>query len=451
MFLNRLAEYQSFYLQSRSIEDFDKLKDDMLLNYFMHSLKDNVVEFVKSRQPQTANEAAASADLCYSVKGKSQAQGHVRYETNSKNHWVKQQGSRPAKPQEPKTGDEAVAASAVSVAKNAPKVEQHKMKGCWSCGSLSHKRADCPTSAQPNTRKGKRSDQTQSTAFVASHSRQNADSRFVVPCYVMGRRESFTAYRDSGASVSLASAHLVDESAYTGNQISVRGIFGPEVKIPTAVIRIKSPKFRFSDYVSLEVGVVDSKLSFDVHLLLGNNLFDGSSRVLDVIRIDDLRCERSTCIQPLINSTVQSPDVVSDVCVDQTANLSSSAETFFDQSMQCNLSGNLAELTYANEGIAVVTRSKSVQADPVRDTPLELTSDEINVSSTDTTLNNACRYNAHRSEISADDGRVSQSTSGKAQRGGRPVSSKRRQTTAPPVFGNVISRATSHPMEGEGE
>jgi hypothetical protein len=39
----------------------------------------------------------------------------------------------------------------------------------------------------------------------------------------------------------VASNGIVDESSYTGDEmITVKGIFGPEEKIPTAVIEIRS-------------------------------------------------------------------------------------------------------------------------------------------------------------------------------------------------------------------
>jgi hypothetical protein len=129
---------------------------------------------------------------------------------------------------------------------------------------------------------GKRHSEMESSAFAISNSRPNADERFVGPCYVKGRQGLFKAYRDSGASVSLVSNAYVNESDYTGEMITVKGIFGPAVQILAAVIQIKSPKFGFDDYVSLKVGVLDTKLLFEVDLFAGNDLCRDGLNLSDV-------------------------------------------------------------------------------------------------------------------------------------------------------------------------
>jgi hypothetical protein len=85
---------------------------------------------------------------------------------------------------------------------------------------------------------------------------------------------------------SLISADIVDKKDYTGEDVAVRGAFGPEITIPTAIIRIKSPKFPNDDFVILIVGVVDSKLPYDVDMVIGNNLFSENRHVYDIIGVD---------------------------------------------------------------------------------------------------------------------------------------------------------------------
>jgi hypothetical protein len=155
----------------------------------------------------------------------------------------------------------------------------------------------------------KRNAKAENSAFLASNSRHKADERFVVPCHVMGREASFMAYRDSGASVSLAYKDTVDQSAYTGTgeTITVRGLFGPEVKVSMTVVHIKSPKFHLDDYLALRVGVVSTKLSFDVDLLMGNDLSYDSCNLFDVIRVEG-------CLQPVEPAAEAKPAVDGVVC-----------------------------------------------------------------------------------------------------------------------------------------
>ena len=384
MFLNRLAEYQSFYLQSRSIVDFDALKDDVLMNCFMLSLKEDVVEFVKGRQPTNASEAAAAADLCYSVRSKSKMQGHAAHQSSGRNQWVRPQGINSAKPQEFKFANDNATASSAPVDKKGNKGEQGKLKACWSCGSLSHKRAECPTTAQPTSRTGKRNGRVENSAFMSSNLRHNANERFVIPCNVMGREASFTAYRDSGASVSLAHNDIVDKSAYTGETISVKGLFGPEVQVPIAVVYIKSPKFRLDDYLCLKVGVVDIKLPFDVDLLIGNDLFDDSGNLFDVIRVEGcLRpVKRVAEAQPVVSGVgCNSNVIVFNGSVDESPDSLSAIETVTDRSVQCDLSRELALPLETEQCLTAVTRSQSTGKDSDMDVTAELPVDKLNTCS----------------------------------------------------------------------
>ena len=316
MFLNRLAEYHVFYLQSRKIVDFDSLKDDVLMNFFMMSLRENVVEFVKSRQPKNAREAAAAADLYYSVKSRPLAQERAAHLFRGQNQCVKLQ--RAGKPAETfgAAADEVPTAASIPAAKNPSKGDS-KLKACWSCGSLAHRRADCPAFVKPSSTNGKRNAKAETSAFVASHSHRNADERFIFPCYVKGREGMpFKAYRDSGASVSLFSKSIVDDRAYTGETISVRGIFGPEVQIPMAIVRIKSPKFSFDGYVELKAGVVDTELPFHVDALIGNDLF---GNCVDVLCVNDCHLVNPAVVQPTINSTLNRSNVVNENAVNETS------------------------------------------------------------------------------------------------------------------------------------
>ena len=394
MFLNRLAEYHAFYLQARKIVDFDALKDDVLMNFFMLSLKDNVVEFVKSRQPNNACEAAAAADLYYSVKSRPVAQERTTHLFRGKNQWVKQQQAGKAlSPSETVVAVDAPTAVSAPAAKNQNKGEVSKPKACWSCGSLSHKRADCPALAKPSSTNAKRNVKAENSAFVASHSPRKADERFIFPCYIQGHEEvPCKAYRDSGASVSLISKCVVDERNYTGETISVRGIFGPEVQIPMAIVLIMSPKFSFDDYLELKAGVVDSELPFQVDVLIGNDLFGNANNCVDVLCVNDRHRERAAAAQHTRHSTLNSAIVCSDNNGNATSNtaVSSVSSTVTNSLSTRNPLCTSPETFGAKDCITVVTRSESSRAK----------SDRINDCDSNTVNNNAAQLYANEQQTS---------------------------------------------------
>lgn len=410
MFMNRLAEYQSFYLQARDIADYDALKDDVLMNHFMASLRDDVLEFVRSRQPKNAGEAAAAADLFYSVKSKSGLQGHTVHQSTGKSQFVRSQNVSTAALQEAKSANNIVTGSLALGAKKATKEDKLKPNACWSCGSLSHKRAECPTSAQPISKyNGKRNGKAEYSAFLESNLWRRSNERFVIPCFVKGRKTSIAAYRDSGASVSIAHENLVDRSTYTGETISVKGLFGPEIKIPTAVVQIKSPRFSYDDYIELKVGVVDCELPFDVDLLIGNDLCENHCDLIDVIRVEEgfYDVGRDAEVEPAMNE-VCSKSVVSESLMNVRSCASHACETVVDRAVQCDLPGQSALSVQTDECVTSVTHgrcSRGGDDDFVPDAAVNLTSEKLGTNST------ICsNKDVTNSRIDGSDNRVSKAT-----------------------------------------
>jgi hypothetical protein len=64
LFLNRLQELQSYDMESKQLDTFEKLRDDVLLQQFLSSLQPSVRHFVECRMPSTDAQAAEFADLC---------------------------------------------------------------------------------------------------------------------------------------------------------------------------------------------------------------------------------------------------------------------------------------------------------------------------------------------------------------------------------------------------
>jgi len=67
LFLNRLSELQTFYLESKEFDALEKLRDDCLLTQSAASLYSNVRAFVESRTPTTPEQAA---DVCCETQGR---------------------------------------------------------------------------------------------------------------------------------------------------------------------------------------------------------------------------------------------------------------------------------------------------------------------------------------------------------------------------------------------
>ena len=99
-----------------------------------------------------------------------------------------------------------------------------------------------------------------------------ADKDYVVPLFVNG----FSTYgiRDSGCNfVGLVAKHLVRPESIN-YQKRIKGAFDGDKnhKVPTAVVKIRSPRFLYDQDIKVMMGVSD-KLPQGVNCLLGNDLF----------------------------------------------------------------------------------------------------------------------------------------------------------------------------------
>ncbi len=288
MFLSRLRDLQDHYLQSKNISTFDQLKQDNLFHLFMDALLPEVKAFVLTREAETPSDAAKYADLHYSVVSQNcdrtkedrrlQNSRRPGAEVNDRKLTLQTDASagipppKPALDCSPSPENEASA----SKAKGA----------CFICRSTEHKKLQCPqykakTKSANNFRQ-------QPAALVQNLGRSYSEDMFVIPIHIMGIDRPLVAYRDTGTYVSLVNAAFVNACDYTGDTITVSGVFGPPTTIPTAKIRVKSPKFCFHDYVTIEVGVVETDLPFASHLLLGNSVYLLNKQISDIITVTDL-------------------------------------------------------------------------------------------------------------------------------------------------------------------
>jgi len=63
LFLNRLQEYQRYYLEARKLKTVEEVLNDALANQFLLTLQPDVKAWVESRQPKSSIECATLADL----------------------------------------------------------------------------------------------------------------------------------------------------------------------------------------------------------------------------------------------------------------------------------------------------------------------------------------------------------------------------------------------------
>ena len=75
LFVLRLRELQTHYVESKQIDYLSKLLEDNLLNVFMNSLRPVIKDYVREKLPKlgTVEQASELADLYYSIYGNSKS------------------------------------------------------------------------------------------------------------------------------------------------------------------------------------------------------------------------------------------------------------------------------------------------------------------------------------------------------------------------------------------
>jgi hypothetical protein len=270
LFLNRLSELQTYYLESKELDTFNKLRDDCLLTQFVSSLHPNVREFVESRTPTTPEQAAQLADLYCETQGRKEVDKY-----RPKTFALKK----------PVQFNEVVGNAKDNVSTGDVN-NQSKLK-CWTCGG-EHKQNVCPQrSSQSSNNYGKRNNSRTSGNAMQPPKGQNVglvndrsfgNSRFVVPAYLNGK--SIVCYRDTGANLSVCRTCLVPEYAYTGECVEISGVTGVIQRVALAKMHLSSPSFHHESDSVIIVGCVDN-LPYD--MLLGNAFFENNKHLRDVI------------------------------------------------------------------------------------------------------------------------------------------------------------------------
>ena len=271
MYLARLEEYQTLYLMSRKISNFEELKDEMLSIYFMSGLPDSVCEFVRTRQPKTSKECAEAADLFYAIKSRHIAHTFRGQKPVSRPNHSHQQNAQPEIISESKPND-AVLSNAKNVDKPQATGTEKATRSCWTCGSFDHVRANCTKGKSANVRKTQPKT-TQPTCLVHDDGIR-VNEKFMIPIYLGNSPKVRVGWRDTASSYSIIAAEHADLCQLTDRTVTVKGISGEPKILKIGMLALRSPHFDYDDNVLLtEVAILDTPLPCNVDILLGNLLY----------------------------------------------------------------------------------------------------------------------------------------------------------------------------------
>ena len=253
LFLNRMTESHNYYVESKKLNAYETLRDDVIMQQFLSAIDSDTREFVELREPESAARAAQMADLF----SESRSQKQDASKGLAKPKWSKTKVGTSG--ENPKSYDER--------SNNAEAGNSHeagskpgKPGECWGCGSSTHKLAQCPNNKKtqpPKTANQKAGNQTfkgkQGVAFAEDTS--FGDPCYVIPAYVFNKE--LICYRDTGTRISLIKSKWVPKNAYTGEHTEISGVTGPRVKIPLAEVQLIAPTINCAMPTKLRVGVLD--------------------------------------------------------------------------------------------------------------------------------------------------------------------------------------------------
>ena len=271
LFSNRLRDLLRFYLDSKSITQFDALVEDLIFIQFLDSLDKvpDVKKFVLERNPANVKAACEFADLFYDVS-KSKF-GHTTAADRL-------QTIQPGFQQRSSAGyarNNIPFSSGYAQTQRGGHQSQTRSQGqrfgsgnfkvplCHICGG-SH-----PT----HLHQEKVGPRQNSVNFVDE---QNyANNEFVVPTFI--NDTYVTAIRDTGADICVVDATLVRDSDYTSENITLYPAFGASYDARIAIVDFKSPALGINEKIRVRTAVVDGLRK----VLLGNNLFRDNTQFQD--------------------------------------------------------------------------------------------------------------------------------------------------------------------------
>lgn len=295
LFVNRLRDVQDNYLECKGIKTFEQLKDDNLLHMFIASLPPRVQEFVLQRQPASAAEAAEAADLAYSIHTSRPSQdgaktkffkNPVKAETDPEKFGNKSNPIKSESDGKPIRDKKAFAPySAGKSDKGNPSPSSSSKQGnvCYNCGGVGHRKMDCPSTKQPL-----KSSKTYTEGFVYKAQQDKTEltgstEKYIFPVVCNGVQDCL-AYRDTGAQRTIVASSFVKNDSYTGETVPLMGAFAKS-ELKVATIQLSSPRFNTNRVFDVKVCVKRKPLPFGVDILIGNDIFENTDGLNDIITL----------------------------------------------------------------------------------------------------------------------------------------------------------------------
>ena len=298
IFLNNMRDVLQRYCEASKITELHALFDAILKEHFLLSLPNDVQAFVLSHQAtcNTVDDLGKAADLCYQVKRIS----------NERHDFRPIAAPTAYKPSTSDLGNAAGRGGNFTAARsNGPtnwrgnyghnvqgqfrgngrgrpglaNIQTQRGRGAsfWACkGQKRSAKFDCDVELSRNVCEDR---------SVGKSDLLYADHEYVVPLYVNGVETQ--GIRDTGCAVVLVSKNLIEpESINYEKCINMKGAFdgSKSHEVPTAVVKLRSPRFLYDKSVEVTVGVTD-KLPPFVDCLLGNSLFKCHPELTDIIAV----------------------------------------------------------------------------------------------------------------------------------------------------------------------
>ena len=315
LFLQNLCDVLQRYCEANKANDFQTFFDCMLKEQFLSALPPNVHAFVLSHQQNCQNvyDYAKAADLCYQVKRISDDSGRpdiggAHYRPRGPiTHAQRRAGQQ-------RTGNDQIMTRPAHDNWRGAHSGPHNGRGNPNLRGRGPPRPGTQLQRENGgsfwASDAQRKDQFDSDILfdsvcenVKSDSIVYADKEFVVPLFIDGYKTQ--GIRDSGHnSTALVSKRVIrPESIDYQKCITLKGAFDGNKThtIPTAVVKLRSPRFCYDKDVEVRVGVTEM-LSLKVDCLIGNGLFKLHPHLKDIIIVRECEMTEHAGAQDQIDS-----------------------------------------------------------------------------------------------------------------------------------------------------
>jgi len=269
MFVGRLTEIFSYYLEAGELKTLTDLKEAVILEQFFATLDGATKQFVTNNCPKNSLEAAQLADLSFENRTRSQ-----KFPVNIRNKAPNAETENRATSNVVKDTNKAAMPQA------ARKKFARSKNACFICNSVDHRQAQCPlksVESEANRANFRRKNDRTAGLIKTADNRKKKLSKFEFPVQI--QNNELIGYRDTGSPRTFVQSRLFPDVDMSG-EMKIWGINDVDpVTVPTCVLEIRPDYFYPRKVVSVEAGLLPNMV-WDC--LLGNDIFDGTA-INDVI------------------------------------------------------------------------------------------------------------------------------------------------------------------------